>query len=170
MDANWPDKPCFCPFWKVQYLLDVGISGADIACNNTLRNQMPADEQCQMTKGQMLRTGFCKGLVLVTFIWTETCHSKALWGIWGVPMERNCVHLHRLPAPQLCRTIGWVCRWMSRERHPATTSEQSKLAFTLKTHIADGQILSKIMIFSGTEAENFLNLRGSQKWTLNLTY
>ena len=78
MDANWPDKPCFCPVWKVQYLLDVGISGADIACNNTLRNQMPADEQCQMTKGQMLRTGFCKGLVLVTFIWTETCHSKAL--------------------------------------------------------------------------------------------
>ena len=49
-------------------------------------------------------------IALVTFIWTETCHSKVLWGIWGVPMERNCVHLHRLPASQLRRTLGWVCR------------------------------------------------------------
>ena len=46
----------------------------------------------------------------VTFTWPANLSQKALWGIWGIPMERNCVHLHRLPALQSRRTIGWVCR------------------------------------------------------------
>ena len=48
--------------------------------------------------------------ILVTFTWPANLSQKALWGIWGIPMERNCVHLHRLPALQSRRTIGWVCR------------------------------------------------------------
>ena len=74
--------------------------------------------------------------VLVTFIWTQTCHSRALWDIQGVPMERNCVHLHRLPAPQLRRTIGWVCRWISRDHYPAD------LTTMLDKHASDHSFIS----------------------------
>ena len=72
-----------------------------------------------VTVGFWIIAIFGGGKIPVTFTWPANLSQKALWGIWGIPMERNCVHLHRLPALQSRRTIGWVCRWMSRERHPA---------------------------------------------------
>ena len=61
-------------------------------------------------------------------------------------MERKCVHLHRLHALQLCRTIGWVCRWMSRECHPSGIPTTRDIqAFTLRPHIVD-ELCNKMFI------------------------
>ena len=51
---------------------------------------------------------------------TGTCPLRVLWGRWAVPMEAFPFHLHSQHAPQICVAGGWMCRWLSRARNPAT--------------------------------------------------